>query len=129
MSRASKRILVVDDEHDAALTLKVVLEEYGMLVDCFTDPITALKNFKPNVYDLIILDISMPEINGFELYKRFKSEDSRVKTIFLTALSTVEPYNIHGGEVYPKEGERHFLQKPITNRELLQQVYFITNLC
>src|SRR5215510_922675 len=115
MSQASKRILVVDDESDATLTIKVVLEEYGMLVDSYTDPVTALKNFKPGVYDLIILDISMPEVNGFKLYKRFKSEDPRVKTIFLTALSTVEPYNIEGGEVYPKEGERHFLQKPITN--------------
>ena len=127
MSQASKRILVVDDESDATLTIKVVLEEYGMLVDSYTDPVTALKNFKPGVYDLIILDISMPEVNGFKLYKRFKSEDPRVKTIFLTALSTVEPYNIEGSEVYPKEGERHFLTKPVTNRKLLEQVYSITN--
>ena len=127
MSGVSKKILVVDDERDAGLTLKIVLERCGMLVDFFTDPVAALKNFRPALYDLMILDIKMPELNGFELYNQFKSKDPQIKTLFLTALSTVEPYNIPGNQVYPKKGERHFLRKPISNLDLLEQVYSITN--
>ena len=127
MSLESKRVLIVDDEYDVGLSLKVALEKYGFFVDCFTDSTTALKNFKPNFYDLVILGIKMPDINGFALYTQLKSKDSKIKTLFLTALDSVESYNILGTQVYPKKGERHFLKKPISNRELLEQVYSITN--
>ena len=121
------RILVVDDERDVGLTLKIILDKYGFFVDSFTDPETALRKFKPDWYDLIILDIKMPNINGFELYNRFKSKDPKINTLFLTALSNVEPYNTQDSKVYPKKGERHFLKKPISNNELLEQVHMLTN--
>ena len=127
MTRGCKRILVVDDEQDICLTLKTVLEKYGILVDCFSDPIMALKSFKSDFYDLVILDVKMPEVSGFLLYNQFKLKDPKIKTLFLTALNDVEPYNILGSELYPKRGERHFLHKPMSNRELLEQVYFMTN--
>src|SRR5215813_9757240 len=95
-------ILVVDDERDVGLTLKIILDKYGFFVDSFTDPETALRKFKPDWYDLIILDIKMPNINGFELYNRFKSKDPKINTLFLTALSNVEPYNTQDSKVYPK---------------------------
>jgi len=127
MSQIKKRILLVDDERDAGFTIKVVLEKYGFKVDFYTEPLKALNDFKPHLYDVLILDIKMPEINGFELYNKFKSKDESIKTIFLTALSSVEPYNTQPSQVYPKMGERHFVKKPVSNQELLEQVYTITN--
>jgi YesN/AraC family two-component response regulator len=64
----------------------------------------ALEQFKPNLYDLTMLDINMPKINGFELYDQFKSRDSNVKTLFITGLSSVESYNTHNSKVYPLKG-------------------------
>ena len=93
MAQVKKRILIVDDEEDVGKTFKMILENYGFDVDCFTDPIMALKQFKPNLYDLTILDIKMPYPNGFKLYNQLKLIDSNIKTLFITALSSVESYN------------------------------------
>jgi two-component system catabolic regulation response regulator CreB/two-component system response regulator ChvI len=57
------RIMVVDDEADITLQLSVVLEESGFKVDPFNDALLALENFKPDLYDLLILDIKMPKMN------------------------------------------------------------------
>ena len=123
MAEVKKRILIVDDEKDVGWTLKLILENYGFDIDCFTDSATALEKFKPNLYDLIILDIRMAEINGFELYDELKSRDSNIKTLFITALSSVEPYNTRNSKVYPLRGVRHFMKKPVSSEELLGQVY------
>ena len=114
MAEVKKRILIVDDEKDVGWTLKLILEYYGFDIDCFTDSATALEKFKPNLYDLIILDIKMAEINGFELYDELKSRDSNIKTLFITALSSVEPYNTRNSKVYPLRGVRHFMKKPVS---------------
>jgi two-component system response regulator ChvI len=127
MPQVKKRILIVDDERDAGVAIKIVLEEYGFDVDFFTNPLEALKNFRPDFYELVILDIKMPEINGFELYDKFKSKDAKIKTLFLTALSDVEAYSTQSSKAYPIMGERHFAKKPISNDDLLQQVYSIMN--
>jgi DNA-binding response OmpR family regulator len=121
------RILLVDDEKDLGRTYELILENYGFDIDCFTDPAMALEKFKPNLYDLIILDIKMPETNGFELYDQLKSRDSNIKTLFITALSSVEPYNTQNSKVFPLRGKRHFVMKPVSSEELLQQVYEMTN--
>ena len=123
MAEVKKRILIVDDEKDVGWTLKLILENYGFDIDCFTDSATALEKFKPNLYDLIILDIRMAEINGFELYDELKSRDSNIKTLFITALSSVEPYNTRNSKVYPLRGVQHFMKKPVSSEELLGQVY------
>ena len=117
------RILIVDDEKDVGRTLKMILENHGFDIDSFTDPAVALEQFKPSLYDLTILDIRMPEINGFELYDQLKSRDSNIKTLFITALSSVESYNTENSKVYPIEGKRHFVKKPVSSEELLEQVY------
>lgn len=127
MSEIKKRILIVDDEPDVGLTLKIVLEKYGFVADCFVDPSTALKNFRPALYDLIILDIKMPKISGFELYSKFKSTDTKIKALFLTALRELDDYDNLKDNVFPKMGERHFIQKPVSNNELLEQIYSIMN--
>jgi DNA-binding response OmpR family regulator len=69
-----KRILVVDDELDICLVLKIVLENNGFIVDYYCNPILALDEFKSNFYDLIILDIQMPDMNGIQLYKEIKKK-------------------------------------------------------
>ena len=127
MPLVKKRILIVDDEWDIGDSIKIVLREYGFDADIFTVPLEALKNFKPDFYDLVILDIRMPEINGFELYDKLKSEDAKIKTLFLTALGDVEAYSTPSSKVYPIMGERHFAEKPISNSDLLQQLYSIMN--
>ena len=124
-SNVKKRILVVDDEQDIGQSIKIVLNEYGIDVDYFEYPLEALKNFKPDYYDLVILDIKMPKINGFELYDKFKSKDANIKALFLTALGDDEPYRTQSSKAYPLIGERHFAKKPITNSELLEQIYSI----
>jgi DNA-binding response OmpR family regulator len=121
------RILLVDDEKDVGTTLKMILENYGFDIDCFTDPAMALEQFKPNLYDLTILDIKMPDPNGFKLYDQLKSRDSNIKTLFITALDSVEPYNTQNSKVYPLRGKRHFIKKPVSNKELLEQVYSMIN--
>jgi len=127
MSDIKKRILVVDDEPDIGLTLKIILQRYDFTVDSFADPETALKNFKPGLYDLIILDIKMPEISGFELYGKFKSKDANFKALFLTGLKELDDYDNLKKNVFPKMGERHFIQKPVSEKDLLEQVYSILN--
>ena len=123
MAQLNKRILIVDDEKDIGRTFKMILENYGFEIDFFTDPVLALETFKPNLYDLTILDIKMPEINGFELYDKLKSRDPKIKTLFISALSYLKAYNTQSGKVYPLKGERHFIKKPVSNKELLEQVY------
>jgi DNA-binding response OmpR family regulator len=114
--------MVVDDEDDIILELRVVLEDNGFTVDSFTDPLLALENFKADLYDLLILDIKMPKLNGFELYKQIKKVDNKVKTMFLTALTELQEYEEFRKEVFPKLGERYYVPKPIENEELIQRV-------
>jgi len=70
--KGTKRILVVDDEYDTNLTLKVALEESGFEVDSYTDPQAALRNFKTGLYDLALIDMRMPVMNGFGLYNEIR---------------------------------------------------------
>jgi DNA-binding response OmpR family regulator len=115
-----KRILVVDDEPDIALTLQAGLEDGGFDVDAYTDPELALSSFKPGLYDLVLIDIMMPKMDGFELYELLKTVDPGVRVCFLTA-----------GEIYREEirEEEHstlnkdlFLQKPISNDDLIREI-------
>ena len=119
---STPRIMVVDDEDDIILELRVVLEDNGFKVDSFTDPLLALENFKADMYDLLILDIKMPKLNGFELYKQIKKVDNKVKTMFLTALTELQEYEEFRKEVFPKLGERYYVPKPIENEELIKRV-------
>jgi DNA-binding response OmpR family regulator len=77
--------LLVDDEPDIIHVVGMVLESNGFLLDSYTDPTLALSNFKSELYDLLLLDIRMPKMNGFDLYQKMKEIDSNVKTCFLTA--------------------------------------------
>ena len=118
----NKRVLVIDDEPDITLMLKKVLEDNGFKVDSFNEPIMVLQNFKSGLYDLLILDIKMPSINGFELYLKLREKDQQVKVCFLTALTELRDYEAYRKEVFPKWGERYFVAKPIENEELIRRV-------
>ncbi len=67
-----KRILLIDDEEDITLSLRLALEHNGFKTDSYTDPVLAYKNFRNGLYDLAILDIKMPEIDGFLLYQKIR---------------------------------------------------------
>jgi DNA-binding response OmpR family regulator len=79
------RILLVDDEHDNNLIFTIGLQDAGFEVDAYTDAELALSSFKPDYYDLLLLDIKMPKIDGYELYEKLKKIDDKVKVCFLTA--------------------------------------------
>ncbi|MGB6592665.1 MAG: response regulator, partial [Candidatus Nitrosopolaris sp.] len=71
-NKSIKKILVVDDEYDISLTIKIVLEENGFKVDSFTKASEALEKVRTGLYDLVILDVKMPEMDGFSLYEKIK---------------------------------------------------------
>lgn len=72
----------IDDQPDITLTIEVELEEEGLFdVDTFTDPEMALSSFKPGIYPLVILDIVMPKMDGFELYEELKRVDPPMKYV------------------------------------------------
>ena len=81
----TKKILVIDDESDVTFTIRNILEDNGFEVDTFNDPILSLNNYKVNFYNLVILDIKMPKMDGFELYIKIREKDPKVKICFLTA--------------------------------------------
>ena len=80
-----QKILVVDDEPDITSLFRKALVREGFRVDVYNDPADSLKNFKPDFYDLIILDIVMPDMDGFQLYNHLRKEDPDMKIMFLTA--------------------------------------------
>ena len=79
------KLLLIDDEEDIILSSRLALEHNGFKTDSYTDPVLAYKNFRNDLYDLAILDLKMPEIDGFLLYQKIRRTDSRVKICFLTA--------------------------------------------
>ena len=81
----SKRIFVVNDEVDIANTFKLALECTGFIVDVFNDPIKSLSAYKAGAYDLLLLDIRMPRMSGFELYDKIKEIDDDLNVCFITA--------------------------------------------
>jgi len=100
----------------------VGLEGNGFKVDKFVDPTLALENFESSRYDLLILDIKMPVMNGFQLYAQMKKMDLNIKALFLTALTDLQEYDAFKKEVFTKEGQRHFIQKPIENEDMLVRI-------
>jgi DNA-binding response OmpR family regulator len=115
----SKRILVVDDEPDVCVGLEKVLNENGFTVDSYEDLVLAVENFKAGLYDLVILDIKMPELNGFELCRDIKRLDKKVKTCFLTAGEMF--YGVYS-DIFSSLPANCFIRKPVENKELLRRI-------
>ena len=117
------RIMLVDDEPDINAALSVVLKRAGYYVDTFDNPFIALEKLKPGFYELIILDVKMPQMDGFELYLEIKKVDKKAKICFLTA-SELYYENIRKEKFTPLDKEL-FIIKPISNAELLKKIDFI----
>ena len=114
-----KRIAVVDDEQDITTVLKRGLEHHGFAVEIFNNPLDALAGFKPGHYDLMIIDIRMPKMNGFDLYRELKRKDPSVKVCFLTAF---EIYYDEFRKMFPTIDVRSFVRKPVSISTLVSQV-------
>ncbi len=118
--QGQKKILVVDDEADLTMLCRFALEYHGFNVDTFNDPQEALSNYKPSHYDLIILDIKMPKMDGFQLYDEIKKKDHKAKVCFLTASELY--YEEFRKREYNAIDKNLFVRKPIGNEELLIEV-------
>ena len=116
----TKRILVVDDETDLTLAFDMLLKREGFEVDTFNDPAAALSEFSPNYYDVALLDIKMPKMDGFSLYKEIVKRDHCIKIYFLTA--SEEYYETFRKEDFAKMDKDLFIQKPIANMDLVKRI-------
>ena len=121
---ATKKILIVDDEPDITLTLRKGLELSGYDVHSFNDPLEALSSYKPDTYDLLVIDIRMPSLTGFELYRKIKEIDSKVRVCFITAFETY--YEKFKQEFFPLEEIKGFIRKPIQIEDLVRFVNTVT---
>jgi DNA-binding response OmpR family regulator len=115
----SKRILVVDDESDVCFALERILVVNGFTVDWYQDPLLALQKFKAHLYDLVVLDIKMPELNGFVLYREIRRLDKMVKVCFLTAGEMY--YGVYS-DIFSSLPANYFMRKPIDNEELMKRI-------
>jgi DNA-binding response OmpR family regulator len=78
------RILLVDDDVDIIRSFSLALQKDGFIVDMYNDPLIALGDFKADLYDLALLDIKLPKMDGFELYDKIREIDRRVKVCFIS---------------------------------------------
>jgi DNA-binding response OmpR family regulator len=112
---------LVDDEPDITHLVRRVLEINEFVVDSYTDPTLALSNFRPGLYDLLLLDIKMPKMNGFDLYQKMKEIESDVKICFLTA-SELFYEEYRRLDAYPRLDKAYFIQKPFRTEDLIRQL-------
>jgi CheY-like chemotaxis protein len=127
LSSFTKRILIVDDDPDIIFTFKKGLEaENGkssnkvfFKVNSYNNPLSALSEFKPDLYDLILIDINMPQMDGIELSSKISELDANVKICLVTAgEANVEVLR----ELYPTRGIGCFIKKPVTIDQLVRRV-------
>ena len=117
--RKGNKILLVDNEPDVTITFKAILQDAGFIVNTYENPLIALSNFIPRFYDLIILDIEMPEMNGIDLSRQILELDSNVKICFITAgEANIEVLR----ELYPSRDIGCFIKKPVTINQLVRRV-------
>ena len=119
MDILSKPILLVDDEKDIAEVLRLSLQHFGFAVHAFTDPEEAIAKFKPGFYGLMIADIRMPKVSGFDLFHKLTERDPNLKTCFL---SSFEIYEKEYKRIFPYSNIVCFIKKPIAPSELVQRI-------
>ena len=130
-----KRILIVNYEDDVNFSLKLVLEDETkeerdrrncFKVDFSNDPISVLNNFKNGSYDLLIIEVVMPHMNGFELAKQIRKIDDKVKICFLIAGEVPSKVRFDITSSSSGQGEEgyqdKFIRLPIENKVLIEQI-------
>jgi CheY-like chemotaxis protein len=110
------RVLLVDDDEDNLALFNEVLNNMGFVVDAYSDPVRALREFKANRYDLLILDYFMP-LDGLELFRRMRKIDQSPKLILLTA--SQEPLRINDIE---EQLQFKVVRKPVTITKFVQEI-------
>jgi DNA-binding response OmpR family regulator len=118
ITKKNNRILIVDDEFDIALAFKIGLEDHGFIVEVFNDAQQALINFRKDRYDLLLLDIKMPKLDGIEFYLKMKEIDAKVKVCFITASETYYYENLIK-KIFNLLSTRLLFRKPIKLKELI----------
>jgi CheY-like chemotaxis protein len=117
---SNKKVLIVDDEEDIANFFKLALEHVGFVVDKYNDPLKSLSNFRAGIYDLLLLDIRMPQMSGFELYNKIRKIDDSAKVCFITAFE--EYYDEFKRTFSDLHEEECFIRKPISMNDLIRTV-------
>jgi CheY-like chemotaxis protein len=122
-----KRILVVDDDADITTTFKAAIEDSNdgndtnKKIEVYTanDPVVALSEFKPNFYDLLLVDINMPRMNGFQLCEKILAIDINVRVCLMSS-GEINWEALR--EMYPTRQEGCFIRKPVTIDYLLKRI-------
>lgn len=114
-------IMLVDDQPDVLFTYRSFLESQGFKVHSFTDPIVALRQFAKedsSKYDLVVMDIRMPQLNGLQLYQRLRAINSTVRILFVTALDAAEELI----SLLPDVAANQVIMKPVSRDRFLNYV-------
>jgi CheY-like chemotaxis protein len=122
-----KRLLIVDDDKDITTTFKAGIEDSNnhndakrrIEVHTYNNPVTALSEFKPNFYDLLLVDINMPHMNGFELCEKLLAMDINVRVCFMSS-AEINPEALR--EIYPSLTVGCFIRKPVTIDYLVKRI-------
>jgi DNA-binding NtrC family response regulator len=117
--KSRARILIVDDDPDITLTFKLGLEKNGFVVTIFNDPLEALSKFTAGLYDFVLLDVRMPKMNGFELYREIEKIDDKLKVCYITAFVV---YYESLKEIFPMARVCSFIKKPIEIDKLVDKI-------
>jgi FixJ family two-component response regulator/predicted transcriptional regulator len=113
------RILIIDDESDITSALKNGLELQGFKVDVFNEPLKALSDYSVGTYNLLILDVKMSKMNGFELYKLIRKLDKKIIVCFWTAFEVCYE---ELKKIFPAMDEKYFIRKPIAMDDLVDRI-------
>ena len=120
MAGADKlKVMLVDDSPDTLTTLSQGLRRQALNVSAFSDPQYALSEFKPDYYDMVILDLSMPRLNGFELAEKILAKDPDARICFLSAFETHE---IGAKVKFKGKKSISYVKKPIAPSKLARYV-------
>jgi len=120
-NNSSFNILLIDDDRDILFTYTAMIKSQGFTITSFSNPYEALNDFSttnPYLYDLVIMDIRMPGINGIKLYSKFKVMNPNVKILFVSALDAVNELL----SLFPEIKESDILRKPVESQELLDKI-------
>ena len=117
MMSNNKKILLVDDDKDIALSFDLGLQYNNFFVDVFTNPVEALAKFQTGVYKMALIDIRMPEMDGIELARRATEIDPDLKVMFITGFAAVA---LNPDSKAPKDAK--VLSKPFHLRDLVNEV-------